>query len=191
VLLNVKEDPCAAQAAANLVKKLWRPPPKNHPFPTIENWGQGFQRLRKNFQGGTGPFPKKLVEKAEALFCDLLSSSSEPILLHGDLHHRNILKAQREPWLAIDPKGVVGEPAYEIGAYLRNPFPEILQEDDIQYLTAQRLEIFADMLPLDPSRIMSWGFSQVVLAAWWSYEEYSPAWEKWISIAECFSEMTP
>ncbi len=38
----------------------------------------------------------------------------------GDLHHENILAAERAPWLAIDPKGVIGEPAYEMGALLRN-----------------------------------------------------------------------
>ncbi|MFO8037676.1 MAG: aminoglycoside phosphotransferase family protein [Anaerolineales bacterium] len=189
-LLHVKDNLYAAQAAANVADKLWRPPPKNHPFPTMEDWGQGFQRLRKEFQGDTGPFPKMLVEKAEALFKDLLSSTSEPVLLHGDFHHRNLLKAQRDPWLTIDPKGLIGEPAYEMGAYLRNPFPEILHEADFQKLTAERIEIFADTLSLDPSRMIGWGFSQAVLAAWWSYEERSQAWEKWVSIAERLSEMT-
>lgn len=189
-LLDVKDNTYAAQAAANVAKKLWRPPPHNHHFPTVEDWGQGFQRLQKEFQGGTGPFPKMLIEKAEALFKDLLSSISDPVLLHGDLHHRNILKAQRDPWLAIDPKGLIGEPAYEIGAYLRNPFPEILQDADIQKMTAERIEIFADILSLDPSRIIGWGFSQAVLAAWWSYEERSQTWKKWISIAERLTKMT-
>ncbi len=189
-LIHIKDDPRAAQVSANLSKKLWRPPPSDHSFPTVGDWVRGFQRLREEFQGGTGPFPKMLVEKAEAIFVDLLSSMEDTVLLHGDLHHRNILKAQRDPWLAIDPKGVVGEPAYEIGAYLRNPFPEILQEDDIPKLAAQRIEIFADILSLDPSRMIGWGFSQAVLSAWWSYEERSQAWEKWLSIAEGLSEMT-
>lgn len=189
-LIHLKDDPRAAQASANLLKKLWRPPPSDHSFPSVGNWGRGFRRLRRGFQGGTGPFPPELVERAESIFFDLLSSMEDSALLHGDLHHRNILKAQRDPWLAIDPKGVVGDPAYEIGAYLRNPFPEILQEDDIRKLTAQRIEIFADMLSFDPSRMIGWGFSQAVLAAWWSYEERSQAWEEWISIAERLSEMT-
>lgn len=43
------------------------------------------------------------------------------MLLDGDLHHFNILRAHRQPWLAIDPKGLVGDPAYEVGAFLYNP----------------------------------------------------------------------
>jgi streptomycin 6-kinase len=54
-----------------------------------------------------------LLEEAETLFAELNASMAEPFLLHGDLHHENILAAEREPWLAIDPKGVVGEPARE------------------------------------------------------------------------------
>jgi streptomycin 6-kinase len=59
--------------------------------------------------------PRELVATAVSLFNELLPSQSEPVLLHGDLHHWNILRATRVPWLALDPKGVVGEPAYEVG----------------------------------------------------------------------------
>lgn len=190
-LIRIAENQQAAQAAADLCEKIWQTPPRNHTFPTVEDWGEGFQRLRKAFQGSTRPFPVKLVNKAENTFDDLLSSMGEPVLLHGDLHHRNILQAQREPWLVIDPKGVVGEPAYEIGAFLRNPIPRIFQTTDFQTLTTQRLEIFSETLSLDPLRMLKWGFSQTVLSAWWSYEEENPNWKRWISLAGLFSEMVP
>ena len=190
-LIRINENQHAAQAAADLCEKIWQTPPLDHPFPTVEDWGKGFHRLRKSFQGSTGPFPVRLVDKAEKTFDDLLSSMGEPVLLHGDLHHRNILQAQREPWLVIDPKGVVGEPAYEIGAFLRNPIPRIFQTTDFQALTTQRLEIFSERLSLDPFRMLEWGFAQTVLSAWWSYEEQNPNWKRWISLAELFSEMVP
>ena len=68
------------------------------------------------------------MRKAESLFAGLLASMDAPVVLHGDLHHFNILSAQRQPWLAIDPKVVPGEPAYETGAFIRNPIPDIYSD---------------------------------------------------------------
>ena len=65
--------------------------------------------------------PARLVEEAEALLAWLVPSQTGPVLLHGDLHHGNVLSARRRPWLAIDPKGVVGERAFDAGALLYNP----------------------------------------------------------------------
>ena len=103
------------------MRELWRPLPPDSQFPTASQWAAGLSDLRKTFEGGTGPFPARLVEQAESLFRELLGSAEPSVLLHGDLHHFNILAGQRRPWLAIDPKGMAGEPAYEVGALLRNP----------------------------------------------------------------------
>ena len=91
--------------------------PPEHRFHDVWEWMRGLERLRSAFDGGTGPFPAPLVERAEA---HLGNPSGQNLVLHGDLHHYNILSAEREPWLAIDPKGIVGEPEYEAAAFLRN-----------------------------------------------------------------------
>ena len=62
--------------------------------------------LRARFDGGTGPFDPTLVALAEACYADA-AQRSDVVLLHGDLHHENVLAAGREPWLVIDPKGIV------------------------------------------------------------------------------------
>lgn len=155
-------------------------------FPSVSDWAKGFQRLRERFDGATGPFPKRLVDTAEALFSDLLASMDETILLHGDLHHWNILSADREPWLAIDPKGALGEPAYEVGAWLRNPFPQIMTFDQPRKVIARRLDQFADKLTLARDRMLGWGIAQAVLAAWWSFEDEGD-WEDWLAYAEIIS----
>src|SRR5262249_34292324 len=121
LLKTIADDTAATSIAAAVMRQFWRPVPAQHPFPTVADWGRGFTRLRKYYGGGHGPFPLRLLEEAERLFAELSASMAEPVLLHGDLHHDNILAAQRQPWLAIDPKGLIGEPAYETGALLRNP----------------------------------------------------------------------
>lgn len=104
-----------------------------------------------------------------------------PVLLHGDLHQHNILSAVRQPWLGIDPKGVVGEAEYEVGAFMRN---RVLHASNPETLLARRLDQFADELGFDRERILGWSLAQAVLAAWWSFEDSGHVWDEAITCAE-------
>lgn len=189
-LYELGDDEKATEIAARVMKQFWRPLPENHTFPSVHEWAKGMERLRAEFDGGTGPFPKRLVETAAGLFAELLGSMDELVLLHGDLHHYNVLAAEREPlrqaqgrlWLAIDPKGVVGEPAYEIGAWLRNPL-DLTSWPDAAQVTARRVDQFAEILELDRQRIIGWGIAQDMLSAWWDYEDFGRGWEPGSSCA--------
>lgn len=180
----VADDEVATAIAAQVMQKLWTAVPADHSFPTVADWAKGLVRLRQEFDGGVGPFPRQLVETAEALFAELLPSQAKPVLLHGDLHHWNILRASRAPWLALDPKGVVGEPAYEIGAWLRNPVDVLTAWPDLPQTQARRIDQFADMLNLDRQRLVGWGIAQAVLSAWWTYEDHGRVGEVAIACAE-------
>jgi streptomycin 6-kinase len=171
------------------MRQLWRPAPADYPFPTVAKWAGGMQRLRAQFDGGIGPFPKRLVELAERLFAELLASQAEPVLLHGDLHHDNILSAQRQPWLALDPQGVVGEPAYEVGALLRNPMPHLLAMPDFKGVQARRVDQLSEALGFDRERIVGWGVAQAVLSGWWSIEDHGAGWEPSLACAEVLAEL--
>jgi streptomycin 6-kinase len=128
-----------------------------------------------------------LVERAEALFAELIPSQSELVVLHGDLHHFNVLAAQREPWLAVDPKGVVGEPAYDMGAFLHNP-TELLNTPHPGRVLERRIDLLAEELDLDRSRVRGWAISQAVLAAYWGWEDGGRVWEEALTFAELLSE---
>jgi len=192
--LAALDDDDATRIAAGVMRRLWRPPPAEHAFPTVARWAGGLQRLRARFDGGTGPFPASLVDQAEQLFAALIVSMAAPVLLHGDLHHDNILAAGgsgREPWLAIDPKGLVGEPAYEAGALLRNPEARLRSEPAPARLLARRLEILVDELDLERERLRDWAVAQAVLAAWWHFEDTGAASEWWLALAELFATLRP
>lgn len=187
LLYSLEDDAQATSIAATVMKQIWRPVPADHPFPTLADWGRGFARLREQFEGGSGPFPEKLVDKAEKLFAELVGSMDEPVVLHGDLHHFNILAAKRQPWLAIDPKGVVGEPAYETGALLRNPMPDLLAKPRPERLSARRMGQLAEELCLDRARIQGWAAAQAALSAWWDFEDHGTNWKASIALAEMLS----
>jgi streptomycin 6-kinase len=183
-LYNVGDDEFATKAACEVICKLCTSSLEHDVFPTVGDWFRGFQRLRDEFNGETGPFPNHLVDEAEVISRDLLASMDAPILLHGDLHHWNILSSEREPWLAIDPKGVIGESEYETGAWVRNPFPNILEMSNPDRMIARRLDQFSIELGFDRERIYGWGFSQAVLSAYWSYEDKDEDWENGLAVAE-------
>lgn len=171
MLLDLEDDEVSTSIAASVMQKIWRPVPENHSFKTIQQWGKGFERLRQTYDGGTGSFPKALVERAETLYRELSASMAEPVLLHGDLHHENILSAEREPWLAIDPKGVVGEAVYETGSWLRNPMPQLLDMPYPGRILARRIDQFSEQLGFERARIRDWALAQAMLSAWWSMED--------------------
>jgi streptomycin 6-kinase len=179
------DDERATSIAAEVMRQLWQGPagiaPADPLYGTIADWAEGMQRMRAYFGGTTGPFPRTLVEQAESLFAELLASQAPSVLLHGDLHHDNILSAERTPWLAIDPKGIVGEPAYEVGALLRN---QLLELPNPGRVMARRVDQLAEELGLDPARVRGWGLAQAVLSAWWSIEDHGYGWEGAIACAE-------
>lgn len=182
-LSGLPDDEQATRIAARLAARLWRPLAPGHPFRPVEAWAAGLDRLRARFQGGTGPLPAELVERAEGLFRWLLASSGPPVLLHGDLHHFNILSARREPWLAVDPKGVAGEPAYEVGALLRNPMPELARRPHLKRILARRVELLSQQLALPRERITGWGAAQAVLSLWWTLEDHGQGWGEMLPAA--------
>ena len=182
-LTDLADDDQATLDAAQVMRQLWHPVPPGHSFASVADWAAVLSRLRARFGGTTGPLPAVLVDRAERLFAELVASMGQPVLLHGDLHHENILAAQRQPWLAIDPKGVTGEPEYEVGALLRNPMPQLLAMPHPEHVLARRMDILAESLGFDRGRLRAWGLAQAVLAAWWSIEDHGQGWETWIACA--------
>lgn len=186
-LRTIEDDDAATSVAADVMRRIWRPAPVAHVFPHVADWARGIGRLRERFDGGAGPLPRRLVEQAESLFAELLPSMASAVVLHGDLHHENILAATREPWLAIDPKGIVGEPAYEPGAMLRNPIPDIAARPNLPRLLSRRVDLLSERLDLDRQRVRGWAIAQAVLSAWWDIDDNTGGWEIPIACAEALA----
>jgi streptomycin 6-kinase len=134
---------------------------------TAEDLASAFERFVAT--GGDG-LPRDLVEEGHRLDVRLCASQRQPRLLHGDLHHDNVLFDRERGWLAIDPKGVVGELEYEIGAALRNPIehPHLFAASAI---VERRVAQCASRLTLAANRVLAWGFAQAVLSAIWATED--------------------
>ena len=183
------EDEIATNILLDIMPSLWEVYEGDFPFLAVSDWALGFSRLRNRYMGGTGPFDIRLVEKAENIFIELVASSDDPVLLHGDLHHGNIISAEREPWLAIDPKGVIGEPCYEVGAFLRNPMPGLLKKEKPRDLLTRRVDQVVERLGFDCQRVIGWAFSQAVLAAIWCDEDNLSCGNEFINCSEIIENL--
>lgn len=184
-LLALDDDDATARAAETMAR-LWRPAPAGV-FPTVADRAAGLDRLRQRHDGGTGPIPSDLASLAERLFAELCATSRSALLLHGDLHHANVLSATRAPWLAIDPHGVVGDPAYEVAALLCNPFRTLPAPETLMRIEARRLEIVRDVLGFEPHRVAAWACAHAVLSACWSLEDHGRGWERGIAYAHALA----
>jgi streptomycin 6-kinase len=140
-------------------------------FTIVERWADGFRRQRE--RGPHPVLPPAMLDRAETLYRDLAATQGRRFLLHCDLHHENILRDEHRGWLVIDPKGVVGEAAYETVASLGNPHLLWPYPADRKVM-ARRVAIFSERLDLDRERILMWAFAHMVLAACWHIEDGNP-----------------
>ncbi len=168
-----ERDEKAIHIACNLMRRLHLAPlPKDGTFLHIKNW---LLPLDKEWN-----IPTHYLHRARQLRDDLLATSGPDVLLHGDLHHDNILFSSGEfqqvdhdkNWLIIDPKGVIGEAAYEVAAFIRNPIPGLIALEMAPSIINNRINTFAEILEIPTRRILDWCFVQAVLSWVWYIEDH-------------------
>jgi streptomycin 6-kinase len=97
-----------------------------------------------------------------------LGAAQPDILIHGDLHGGNILRADREPWLAVDPKGYVGDPAYDGGNAMKTTMLRVVGADDPYKAVLRLFDVFAEAAEVDVERVRRWTQFYAVDAAFWA-----------------------
>lgn len=183
-LMSVRDERKSIAIAASLIRAM-----KNgraHPldaFTSVSDLAFGITKFRRYYRGGTGPLPERIVQKVESLFPALISGQKNTYLLHGDLHHGNILQSDLG-WKLIDPKGVVGEIEYELIPFLMNRLPGRNTGD----LIDKRILLFCQELDIDIERTYAWGLCHSLLSAWWNIEDNLDVSDQHLAIIQYFSE---
>lgn len=188
LLYELQGESEATVTAAQVMRRLWREPHAGYSFPSLDVWFRAFGRIRARFNGDTGPFPAKLFAKAERTFLYLNASSERQVVLHGDLHHANILSSARDGWVAIDPKGILGDPGYEVGSFMLNQLPESASNPLLTEILSARLSTFSDELQIRRENLAGWTFCHAVLSAVWDFEETSE-WQGTINLARLLEQL--
>ncbi len=143
---------------ADLLRRLWRTPSEPHPFrplsSLVSHWSAETVEEEERW-----PDPG-IVHEGLRLFRQLSCIASTDVLLATDLHAGNVLQAEREPWLVIDPKPFVGDPSYDATEHLFICAARLRSDP---HLTIRH---FADLLGLDHERVRLWTFARAAAAPW-------------------------
>ncbi len=155
--LASRPEPEQDAVIAGLLRRLWREPRPGHCFRSLQlmcdEWAAEFEQKLPDVRTSLDP---GLAREGIALFRTLPATAEREVLLCTDLHAGNVLAAQREPWLVIDPKPHVGDPTYDPLQHLLN-CEERLRADP--HRLARRI---AGLLGLDPERLLLWLFARCV-----------------------------
>ncbi|MEW1638277.1 aminoglycoside phosphotransferase family protein [Streptomyces sp. NPDC093801] len=164
-LAEVEDGDEVVTVAGRLNRRLAVPAPPGLPR-LRERAGAWEEGLRKDAAELPHGLPRRAVDAAVATVREL-GRSQPDTLVHGDLHARNILRAGREPWLAVDPKGCAGDPAYDGGTLLKSRGLTLIEADDPSRAVHRILDVFAETAELDRERVQRWAQFHAVQSALW------------------------
>ena len=163
------DDLAACEIVAGLYRHLHLPAPPQLRAVTsyVERWVAALGALSRD-----APIPRRLVEQCLHLARDLVADpASTGVVVHGDLHHHNVLAADREPWLVIDPKPMSGDPHYEPAPMLWNQWECVTAGGEVRDTVRRRFHTLVDSGGLDEERARDWVVVRMVLNAHWTVEE--------------------
>jgi streptomycin 6-kinase len=149
----------ALQIIAGLLPRLWKA--AGSPFRSLAEETSRWT-IREEWNELGRPFEERLVRAAEAALEDLVPSQGEQVLLHQDLHAGNVLAAEREPWLVIDPKPLVGEREFGLAPVIRS-----FELGHSRREVLRRLDFLSGELSLDRERARGWAIAQTIA---WSFD---------------------
>ena len=133
----------------------------------VRDWSRRLTELPRD-----APVPRRFVEQAAALgraFAD--DAATDGTLIHTDLHYANVLAAEREPWLVIDPKPLSGDPAFEVAPLLWNRWDEAVATGDLRGALRHRLDLVGEVAGLDRDRVRDWAIMRLMNNTLWEIEE--------------------
>lgn len=136
----------------------------------LEEWFESLTDYARAHPDGNGPIPPDLFRPAWHAVERLLIGATERVLLHGDLHHDNILSGPDDSWIVIDPKGLVGPRGYDVATYLLNPW-NIGTQAQYPSIARARFEQLARELEMERRDLVEWSLAHAVLSISWSVKD--------------------
>jgi streptomycin 6-kinase len=157
-LWQLRDEEEANRIACAVLRRLWRPPPAAGVFrPLATEALRWAEQLPREWLLLGKPFERRLIDRAVGAVHELVPTQAELVVVHQDFHGGNVLRAEREPWLAIDPKPLVGERAFDAASLIRDRREELIHDPAAGRRVRRRLDQLTAELELDRERLRGWG----------------------------------
>jgi streptomycin 6-kinase len=159
----------ACEVVAGLYARLHLPAlPRLHRLTSyVDRWTERLARLPAD-----APVPRRLVEQAVSLGRSFVEEEgTDAVMVHGDLHYQNVLAADREPWLVIDPKPMAGDRHYEVAPMLWNRWDEVVASGQVRDAVRRRFHTLVDAAGFDEGRARDWVVVRELHNALWTIED--------------------
>jgi streptomycin 6-kinase len=156
--------------AADVMERLWRPDPGG--IATVGSEALEWARtMPARHSLMDRPFERALIHEAVELIRELVPTQREHVLLHGDLHLGNVLDAGDGRWVAVDPKPLIGERAFDVTALIRDKREDLLADVAAGRERVQaRFDRLTERFDLERKRVRDWSVAIMVDYALWSFE---------------------
>lgn len=184
--LCVREDDRASEFLASAMMRFWAPTGAESglpPLSTLEDTFEAFDRGPHGASYRGRDLTATLAEidsgvrdlrvaavTARRVLEELLADRVATVVVHGDLHHDNVLEDETRGWAVIDPKGFFGDPGYDVAVMFYNPMPFPLGLGDMEGVVRRRLDVMGDRTRMDREKLAAWGYVKAVLSMLWSLE---------------------
>ncbi len=163
----------STRIGAAKMREFWREPERDGDLISLERWAKELHSHDPAAYPHFSTSVRELLAMGKAIAHDLLASPRSRSMLHGDLHHQNILRDEEERWITIDPKGLIGERGYDIATWMMNPWGAPRCDDYVD-IANRRLDIFAEELGEDRDRLAQWAVFHAALSLCWSLDAEQP-----------------
>ncbi|MFI6679763.1 aminoglycoside phosphotransferase family protein [Kribbella sp. NPDC050470] len=120
------------------------------------------------------PAERQLVRRFVAQVTELLPESGDR-LLHWDLHYYNVMAAQRQPWLVIDPKPLAGDPGFEVFPVLWNRWDDLVATGELDQAIRDRFDQMLEVTGIDRDRALGWTAGRILQNVLWDTEDEETA----------------
>jgi streptomycin 6-kinase len=180
------DDDQATEILASAMLEFWVPADATSGLPPVSSLEETFEGFDRGPHGAS--VRKDLVQTlaeidsglrdlragavtARRVFEELVADRAPTVVLHGDLHHDNVLLSEERGWVVVDPKGFFGDAAYDTAAMLYNPLDYAEPVTDPEPMLRRRLAITSGVLGMDRDVLAAWGFVKVVLSLLWNLDD--------------------
>ena len=171
MLWELRDNRKETMVAASAMRVLAVPVPSTHSLPTFSQWVERAFRLTRTEWDPHEHMPRDLIDKAEQTFKEIERTATGDVVLHGDLHHENILLDEQSGWTAIDPKGVIGPPCLEVGRFMRNQLPSSRPAERREEIVLERVKILSAELGYSRETVAAGALVDCVLGHCWGLED--------------------